>query len=59
MLAYVELHIEQGPMLEKMALPAGCVKSINGATRFKIEDAEVGACALLSFIRNFKQGRTA
>lgn len=36
-LAYVELHIEQGPALEKMELPVGCVTSINGATRFKIE----------------------
>ena len=36
-LAYVELHIEQGPVLEKMDLPVGCVTSINGATRFKIE----------------------
>jgi allantoate deiminase len=35
-LAYVELHIEQGPVLEKLGLPVGCVTSINGATRFKI-----------------------
>ena len=36
-LAYAELHIEQGPVLEKMNLPVGCVTSINGAARFKIE----------------------
>jgi allantoate deiminase len=35
-LAYIELHIEQGPVLEKQGLPVGCVTSINGATRFKI-----------------------
>jgi allantoate deiminase len=36
-LAYVELHIEQGPVLEKLGLPVGCVTSINGAARFKVE----------------------
>ena len=35
-LAYIELHIEQGPVLEKRGLPVGCVTSINGATRFKV-----------------------
>jgi allantoate deiminase len=35
-LAYVELHIEQGPVLEREGLPVGCVTSINGATRLKI-----------------------
>ena len=36
-LAYAELHIEQGPVLERQALPVGCVTSINGATRCKVE----------------------
>jgi allantoate deiminase len=38
-LAYAELHIEQGPVLERNGLPIGCVTSINGATRFKVEVA--------------------
>ncbi len=36
LLAYVELHIEQGPVLEHAGLPVGCVTSINGATRLQI-----------------------
>src|SRR6266849_1422267 len=36
-LAYAELHIEQGPVLERQGLPVGCVTSINGAARFKVE----------------------
>jgi len=36
-LAYVELHIEQGPVLEANHLPVGCVTSISGATRFLAE----------------------
>jgi len=36
-LAYVELHIEQGPVLEQIGLPAGCVTSISGATRFVVD----------------------
>jgi allantoate deiminase len=36
-LAYAELHIEQGPVLEAKRLPVGCVTSISGATRYKIE----------------------
>ncbi len=36
-LAYAELHIEQGPVLEAKGLPVGCVTSISGATRYKIE----------------------
>jgi allantoate deiminase len=36
-LAYVELHIEQGPILERERLPAGIVTAINGATRFAVE----------------------
>jgi allantoate deiminase len=33
LLAYVELHIEQGPVLEKEGLPVGVVTAISGATR--------------------------
>ncbi len=38
-LAYVELHIEQGPVLETEGLPVGLVTAINGATRFAVEIA--------------------
>jgi len=34
---YVELHIEQGPVLEAENLPVGVVTSINGTTRATIE----------------------
>jgi allantoate deiminase len=33
LLAYVELHIEQGPVLETQKLPVGVVSAIAGATR--------------------------
>jgi allantoate deiminase len=33
LLAYVELHIEQGPVLEEKSLPVGVVTAISGATR--------------------------
>jgi allantoate deiminase len=33
LLAYVELHIEQGPVLEGLKLPVGAVTAIAGATR--------------------------
>jgi len=33
LLAYVELHIEQGPVLEGLDLPVGLVTAISGATR--------------------------
>jgi allantoate deiminase len=33
LLAYVELHIEQGPVLEQKGLPVGVVTAIAGATR--------------------------
>jgi len=36
LLAYVELHIEQGPVLEAAGLPAGIVTAINGASRFEV-----------------------
>jgi allantoate deiminase len=43
LLAYVELHIEQGPVLERLGLPAGCVTAISGATRFRVEvEGEAG-----------------
>jgi len=35
--AYVELHIEQGPVLEAEGLPVGVVTAINGGYRFAIE----------------------
>ena len=34
-LAYVELHIEQGPVLEAAGLAVGVVTAINGAARFE------------------------
>jgi allantoate deiminase len=37
LLAYVELHIEQGPVLEHAGLPVGCVTAINGATRLQVQ----------------------
>ena len=33
LLAYLELHIEQGPVLEAQRLPVGVVSAISGATR--------------------------
>jgi allantoate deiminase len=36
-LAYAELHIEQGPVLEAEGLPVGVVTAINGANRFIVE----------------------
>ena len=37
--AYVELHIEQGPVLEAEGLPVGVVTAINGGNRFALEIA--------------------
>ena len=37
LLAYAELHIEQGPVLETEGLPVGVVTAINGAYRFAVE----------------------
>jgi allantoate deiminase len=34
---YVELHIEQGPVLEAEGLPVGVVTAINGASRFTVD----------------------
>jgi allantoate deiminase len=36
-LAYAELHIEQGPVLESLDLPVGVVTAINGGNRVSIE----------------------
>jgi allantoate deiminase len=36
-LAYIEVHIEQGPVLEAEDLALGVVTAINGASRFKVE----------------------
>lgn len=36
-LAYLELHIEQGPVLEAQRLPLGVVTAIAGATRLAVE----------------------
>jgi len=36
-LAYAELHIEQGPVLEADGLPVGVVTAINGFTRYAAE----------------------
>jgi len=36
-LAYAELHIEQGPVLEAEGLPVGVVTTINGASRFIVD----------------------
>lgn len=35
-LGYIELHIEQGPVLEALNLPVGVVSAISGASRFII-----------------------
>lgn len=37
LLAYVELHIEQGPVLEAQDLPVGVVTAIAGATRLMVK----------------------
>jgi hydantoinase/carbamoylase family amidase len=36
-LAYIELHIEQGPILEQRGLPLGVVSAIVGDTRLSVE----------------------
>ncbi|MGD9738204.1 MAG: allantoate amidohydrolase [Bauldia sp.] len=38
-LAYVEVHIEQGPVLERLGMPLGVVTAISGASRFNINVA--------------------
>ncbi len=42
---YLEIHIEQGPVLEAKDLPVGIVTAINGATRGTIEVKGVGGHA--------------
>ena len=37
LLGYAEVHIEQGPVLEKMNLACGVVSSITGQTRVRVE----------------------
>ncbi len=36
-LGFVEVHIEQGPVLEAEGFPVGIVTAISGASRFKVE----------------------
>ena len=36
-LGFVEVHIEQGPVLNELALPLGIVTSINGSVRYLVE----------------------
>jgi allantoate deiminase len=36
-LGYIEVHIEQGPLLESENLPVGIVTAISGASRFRVE----------------------
>jgi len=35
-LGFVEIHIEQGPVLESMNIPVGVVSAISGAARYKV-----------------------
>ena len=35
-IGFVEVHIEQGPVLEREGLPVGIVTAINGASRFRL-----------------------
>ena len=35
--AYIELHIEQGPLLERAGIPVGLVRSIQGCRWFEVE----------------------
>jgi allantoate deiminase len=44
-LGYVELHIEQGPLLEADDLPVGVVTAINGANRFFVDVSGVAGHA--------------
>ncbi len=36
-IGFVEVHIEQGPVLNELGLPLGVVTSINGSSRFLVE----------------------
>lgn len=42
---FVEVHIEQGPVLNALGLPLGVVTSINGGVRFRVEIAGVASHA--------------
>ncbi len=44
-LAYAELHIEQGPVLEAEGLPVGVVTAINGFTRYAVDVSGVAGHA--------------
>ncbi len=44
-LGYLEVHIEQGPVLEAEGAPLGIVTAINGASRFRVEVAGVAGHA--------------
>ncbi|GAB2298309.1 alpha-amylase 2 [Dionaea muscipula] len=49
---YVELHIEQGPVLESLGVPLGVVKGIAGQTRLKVESWD-----RMPELRNLSNGR--
>ena len=42
---FVEVHIEQGPVLNELDLPLGIVTSINGSVRFSVEIAGMASHA--------------
>jgi N-carbamoyl-L-amino-acid hydrolase len=44
-LGFIEVHIEQGPVLEELGLPLGVVSSINGSMRFAGEVTGVASHA--------------
>src|SRR4051812_2135411 len=44
-LGFVEVHIEQGPVLNELAIPLGIVTSINGGVRFQCEVAGMASHA--------------
>src|SRR5205085_663937 len=44
-LGFVEVHVEQGPVLNEMHLPLGIVTSINGGLRFQCEALGVASHA--------------
>ena len=44
-LGFVEVHIEQGPVLNDIGLPLGIVSSINGAVRYRCEVTGVASHA--------------
>ncbi len=44
-IGFVEVHIEQGPVLNEMGLPLGVVTSINGSIRYLVEIRGVSAHA--------------